>query len=209
MRIFSTASVSNVAGQLTILTGYQPFELISNLTSPNSMLSFGQQVKRFGLETTEVKHAPGTNSSIFRPVDFAVDQGGNCFNVGVPATSATSVAPSASQTSGIGFAWSGLTNTLSGDLIIELVKIIEWTPDATANISQTQAPPRPTASYEDIQCAVQSQEPDWQTKMFDTMSNMAGAAGDAAANRIINTAWTAAGLYATNHVRRNILVPAF
>jgi hypothetical protein len=214
IRVFNAAPVSGVAGQLMLCTGLSPAQLLTGGSSGtpmsvNNFFTFGQNLERFTLETKEIKHAPSTNSSIFRPVDSPFDQGGNCVNVaaGIPSVPATT----ASQTNGIAVAWTGISTSNSNDIVIEFVKIIEWMPDANINVSEPQAPVRPTATLEDIQTSFTRTLNEWQTMMFDRAQEMGGRMVDRFTNRIVDAAWTGASVFAgavaSNRVRRRILVP--
>lgn len=217
VRIFSTAAVSNVAGQFAVTTGITPHQLL-NSGSPSGCMSvvdfatFSQDVERMDLMTKEVKHAPSTNSSIFRPLDVnsAVDSSGNCLLLGIVTASNTTVGPLASQTNGIAVSWMGLSTSGSAanDLVIELVKIIEWLPDSNSGVTEPQYPVRPTTTYEDIQSSFLRQQPDWQTRIYDTARDLAHTGVSAATNNLINRVYTGATAYAMNRMTQAMLVPA-
>lgn len=168
LRFFTTAAVSTVTGQLALCTGITPDQLLNGGTgggpmSVSDLFNAGQTIERMPLDVLELRHAPSTNSSIYRDEGSAtVTDGGNCFNVQPPLSTPTTVGTTASGSAGIVIAWSSLNNTLSSDMLFEFVKIIEWLPAPVAGVANIQDVQRPKSTWENICDSLSDFAPGWQ-----------------------------------------------
>lgn len=93
------------------------------------------------------------------------DSSDTCYEFGVAATSASLLAArNPDSVNGIGFAWTGLPSTETGDIYVELVKVIEVKMDYGFGVTVGARVPRalPTADVDDVVGAMDQTDDEWQ-----------------------------------------------
>lgn len=184
---------TSAAGQVAYLSGIQRLPVVAGgaAGAPVSTAEYfvlTDKTTRTPLMQLENKFVPTDGSRFFRTAGGAALAADAGFIMGVPATSntvpGTSIA--ADTYGGIGFAWRGLSSASNNDVIIELVKVIEWKPDPASGGQLPTAPQTESASWELFSTAVRrvynSVRYGMDTPAMDSLvqgvSNMAlGAAG--------------------------------
>lgn len=104
----------------------------------NELMSIAADIDRLPLNKLEIKYRPSTSGEAFRSeggpgVSVSPD---NCFTVGIPGTSITTLGQSGISTgsgTGIGFVWQGLP-TDGSTVNFTVYKSVEWRPEASAGI---------------------------------------------------------------------------
>lgn len=152
---------SSTAGQVAYLSGVQRFPVIAggSAAAPTSTAEYfilTDRTQRTPLVQLENKFIPTDASRYFRTAGSAQIPSDSAFLVGTPGSSATSVGTSiaADTYGGIGFSWRGLSTASNNDVIIELVKVIEWKPDPASGGQLPTAPQSESASWEVFSTAI-------------------------------------------------------
>lgn len=198
IRFFTTAQVSSVSGQLALCSNITPEQLLTGGTSRGPMsvsdlFNMGQLVDRIPLTATELRHAPGTSSSIYRDEGttntLVTTDSGNCINIPPITTGASTIATLASNAPGIAIAWSSLNSSLSNDMLFEFVKIIEWMPAPAASVANIQDVQRPRTTWENICDTLSNIAPGWQQGAWDLVNGAIRAHQTGLASSVINMSY--------------------
>jgi len=187
MRITYSGPALSAAGNLAYLEDLPAEVLIegdsTNPISVSEAFILASKTERFGIETREIVSRPSERSRIWKTDREAP------FNVGVAASSATSVSVEGLRMGSTlsGFAWTGI-DPLTSPLFIEFIQVIEWKPKATLGFVQP-VPKQitPPGFYESVLGYLDAKHPGWTSTLGQVASNMG--------HRIANAAATGIGQY--------------
>jgi hypothetical protein len=171
MKAYYTGALTSTSGTLAVVPNITPHNLLQGgssggLPSIADIISMSPRIARTPLDPVEVRWAPARNDLVYkssnRPADLLYQN---------TAGNPTTLGSAAAGAEGIAFAWNGLPNTTTGDLVIECYKVLEWRPD-TVGITGVTHVEKPLDSFESIMSYIDHYFPDWKIQAVNTAASM-------------------------------------
>ncbi len=149
LRLRYSGKLADTTGTIAVVKEVSASQLFNGSGTVNvpasvdNLMTFAPEVERFNPEGVEVRYRPHDDTSVPRSTGLSVNsQGDRVFLCGTAGTSATTLPAgdvSTADKRGIGIVWTGLNTGAAVDVWVDLIKIVEWTPNTSVGI--VESPP--------------------------------------------------------------------
>lgn len=149
LRLRYSGKLADTTGTIAVVKEISASQLfngsggVNTPASVDNLMTFAPEVERFNPEGVEVRYRPHDDTSLPRSTGLSVNSAGDrVFLCGTSGTAATQLPVGDVATAdkrGIGIVWTGLNSGASVDVWVDMIKIVEWTPNTSVGI--VESPP--------------------------------------------------------------------